>query len=147
MAWNDNLTKELDNYLNRVRQLGPKAVEAARKTIDDESKQVYDKIKQSIELKHNDTGGLANSLKLEPDGNNGYGSHKNKVFFDGENEEGIAYQKIANTLNKGRAARVSNSGEEYGAITGTHFTDDAISGLRGLTGRINENIDKVLKDN
>lgn len=50
-----------------------------------------------------------------------------RISYDGENEEGIAYQLIANALNRGYF--LNNSGKY---VAGRHFIDEAVHLLKGL---------------
>jgi hypothetical protein len=143
MAWNDGISKMMNDYLESISDLGDEVFDVFKKTIDEAAQQYEQDIVPGIPS--GETKGLAASFTVEKElkGSKWYGY---KAEFKGENERGDPYQKIANVLNYGRPAGTSRSGRGYGAITGTHFITNAVSKLQGLSERINENIDNVLRE-
>lgn len=112
----------LDEFENFSDEAKEAAKEAIREVLSEKAKEVKEYLKLHVPRR---TGGLSNSIidvKIED-------SDRRiafRVIFEGTNEDGIAYQRIANSLNNGFFLP---SGK---FVTGKHFIDEAISLLRGM---------------
>ena len=107
--------------------------------------QVVDKyaneFKNNVEAQtpQGETGELARNIKLKKTSRKGqYGW---RLVFDGYNEQtGAALQMIANTLNKGRQAGISDSGRPISKMEGIHFIDSQLEILRQIDPAIEKNM-------
>lgn len=153
----DGITKQFDNlmcvdiaemlnaYIDKYEQIIP----VIQNMIDEAAEQVFKDIENKVLSEHFVTGNLVASLEMTPLVDNAKVNPKKygyNIEFKGENAQGIPYAKIANVLNFGREAGETKFGKKYGAIEGTHFIDEAIRPLKGLTNRINQRIEKLLQD-
>ncbi len=156
---NDDATKELDGYLQKISNLGEVAITALKEQIDTEVEEFKNSVLQSILQQHTITGGLAGSFTVEQDTRKSESYYGYRFEFKGKSPRGESYEKIANVLNHGRSATGRTKqrraalklGHSYGAIAGTLFVTKAITKLKGMDDRINQAIDKkirpVLEDN
>ena len=114
---------ELDSFLENLSYIGRDAISATTEVIDEESTQLYENIKASTPVR---TGGLKNSLvkRRKTDNHARYGYI---IDYEGYNEQGVPFSKIARTLNKGTKT-----------ISATRHIDRAIRKLKGLDDRIYE---------
>ena len=121
MSWNDGVSKELNDYLESLSGIGDKSKEALKAQVDIEAETVRSALDKTAPRK---TGNLAKSLvKVEvTNRKNWYGY---RIEFEGNNQHGVPYQKIANILNFGSST-----------IKGTRFISRAIRKLRGMDDRI-----------
>lgn len=115
---NDELNKFMEESL---KPLGNAAIEATKEVIDEEARSLYENIKAGTPVR---TGGLVGSLaiKRKTDKPNRYGY---VVAYEGYNEQGVPYSKIARTLNKGTKT-----------ISAIRHIDRAIRKLKGIDDRI-----------
>ena len=116
--------KELIEYLESISAMDDTAKEAVREQVDFEAEKVRDILERTAP--RGETGGLARSLtKVQiTTRKDWYGF---RIEFEGNNERGVPYSKIANILN---------FGSSY--IQGTRFISKAIRKLRGMDERILE---------
>jgi len=116
----DGVTKELAGYFQKLEELGGMAKDAIKEQVDIEASQAESTIQGGIPL--GDTGGLERSLrKTKIDTGNKYGY---RLEFEGENEKGVPYAKIANILNSGSST-----------IKPRRFVTKAVKKLKGLDDR------------
>jgi len=136
----------LNKYTAKVDQVIP----IVKEEIDKAAEQVKRDIDNGVRAEHYQTGELASSLTISPLASNDKPNAKKygyEIEFKGENAHGVPYAKIANILNYGRDAfEGSKTKKAYGGIEGSHFIDEAIRPLKGLTKRISERIEKHLLD-
>jgi Iap family predicted aminopeptidase len=128
MAWNDGISKELNNYLESVSKHAETAVEAIKEQIDIEAELVRTELEQNTP--RGATLGLLSSLRKVQivARRNWYGY---AIEFVGIDSHGTPYQKIANILNYGTST-----------IQGTRFISRAIRKLKGMDERIVERFKK-----
>lgn len=114
---------ELDSFLENLSHIGRDAISATTEVIDEESTLLFENIKESTPIR---SGGLKNSLVIrrKNDSPTRYGYI---IDYEGYNEQGVAYSKIARTLNKGTKT-----------VSATRHIDRAIRKLKGLDDRIYE---------
>jgi len=123
MGWNDGATKELNDYLESLKQAGSLATEAITQQIDLEAEKVRAALTKTAP--RGKTGGLVASLtKAQVAGRREWYGYS--LTFKGSHPDGTPYQKIANILNFGTSH-----------IKGTRFISKAIRQLRGMDDRIN----------
>lgn len=112
----------LKDYLQKLETYGDKAIEAIKEQIDIETDTLENQIKDNIPT---NTGGLKNSLTRKAI------TDKNKygfiLSFEGYDPNGVPYEKIANSLNKGTST-----------IKPRKFITRAIKNLKGLDERVME---------
>lgn len=133
---NKNIGVMLDAHLKEITEKSKKAaIEAYVEVIDKEAEQCFQNIKEdtpesdSLETTK-DVGNLKSSiLKEKINDPNKYGY---KIYFDGYNSKGVAYQKIANALNSGATLK---SG---GIIEPRWFISKAVHKLKNMDLRINK---------
>lgn len=128
----------LSKATQEAMQAGKQAFE---KTIDVAAEKTYEKIKITIPYKEGNLKGSFEKIaeiKGSKKRSHRYGWY---LKFDGYNINGIAYQLIANTINKGFPAT-----KKRGTISGTFFIDNAVAGLKGLDLKIIENIQISMND-
>jgi len=135
MAFNDGITKLLNEFVVGASKSGEIAMREFKAEVDEAATQYYKEILNTVPVAIDSGGSLRDSLIIEPD-KRGSMYHGHKIRFDGYDERGVAYQTIANTLNGGRGAVWG----AHGAITGTGFIDIAQSKLRDLSKRIEDRI-------
>jgi hypothetical protein len=115
----DGVTKELSDYLRRLESLGDMAAEAIREQIDLEAAAVEDAIRDGVPV---NTGGLRASLtRTDIDTPRRYGK---RLEFEGNDQNGVPYAKIANVLEYGRSD-----------TKGLRFIRRAVKSLKGLDDR------------
>jgi len=121
MSWNDGVTKELADYLESLHDVGKIAIESVKMQVDEEADKLVAALDSSTPF---DTGGLRSSLTKTQitDRPTWYG---HRIAYEGENEQNIPYQKIANSLNAGRSGK-----------PGTRFIAKAVRKLKGMDARI-----------
>lgn len=114
---------ELDNYIQSISHVGRDAINATTEVIDEESTLLFENMKSSTPVR---TGGLKNSLVIrrKTDNPRRYGYI---IEYEGYNEQGVPYSKIARTLNRGTIT-----------ISATRHIDRAVRKLKGLDDRIYE---------
>lgn len=124
MAWNDGVSKELEEYFNNIGTFGEKAIEAVKEQIDIEVNKLILQLESTTP--RGATLGLLNSLRNSKitAKRNWYGY---SVEFVGQDRKGTPYQKIANILNYGTSF-----------IKGTRFITKAIHNLKNMDERIYE---------
>ena len=142
MAWNDGVSKELEEYFNNIGTFGDKAIEAVKEQIDIEVNKLilhryFTQLSTSLQLESTTprgaTLGLLNSLRNSriTAKRNWYGY---SVEFVGQDRKGVPYQKIANILNYGTSF-----------IKGTRFITKAIHNLKNMDERIYERFQTKIK--
>lgn len=131
MAWNDGVSKELEEYFNNIGTFGDKAIEAVKEQIDIEVNKLILQLESTTP--RGATLGLLNSLR-----NSRITAKKNwygySVEFVGQDRKGVPYQKIANILNYGTSF-----------IKGTRFITKAIHNLKNMDERIYERFQTKIK--
>jgi len=116
----DGVVKELAEYFEKLETLGDMAVEAIKETIDEEAAKVESEIKSGTP--QGATGGLARSMtRVKIDNGKKYGY---RLEYEGSNENGVPYAKIANILNSGTST-----------VKPLRFITKAVKKLKGLDGR------------
>jgi len=127
MAWNDGVTKQLNDFLNELTEggkvdIGETYIASVKAVIDDAVDSYGVFIKDTVPV---DTGELKNSFVIEKIENrkNWYGYN---AEFKGIAKNGTPYQKIANILNYGVP----------GKFAGTYFITRAIRRLKGMDQKI-----------
>ena len=131
MAWNDGVSKELEEYFNNIGTFGEKAIEAVKEQIDIEVNKLVLQLESTTP--RGATLGLLNSLsnsKITAK-RNWYGY---SVEFVGQDRKGVPYQKIANILNYGTSF-----------IKGTRFITKEIHNLKNMDERIYERFQTKIK--
>lgn len=131
MAWNDGVSKELEEYFNNIGTFGDKAIEAVKEQIDIEVNKLILQLESTTP--RGATLGLLNSLRNSKitAKRNWYGY---SVEFVGQDRKGVPYQKIANILNYGTSF-----------IKGTRFITKAIHNLKNMDERIYERFQTKIK--
>lgn len=131
MAWNDGVSKELEEYFNNIGTFGDKAIEAVKEQIDIEVNKLI--LQLETTTPRGATLGLLNSLRNSriTAKRNWYGY---SVEFVGQDRKGVPYQKIANILNYGTSF-----------IKGTRFITKAIHNLKNMDERIYERFQTKIK--
>lgn len=131
MAWNDGVSKELEEYFNNIGTFGDKAIEAVKEQIDIEVNKLI--LQLEYTTPRGATLGLLNSLRNSriTAKRNWYGY---SVEFVGQDRKGVPYQKIANILNYGTSF-----------IKGTRFITKAIHNLKNMDERIYERFQTKIK--
>lgn len=131
MAWNDGVSKELEEYFNNIGTFGDKAIEAVKEQIDIEVNKLILQLESTTP--RGATLGLLNSLRNSriTAKRNWYGY---SVEFVGQDRKGVPYQKIANILNYGTSF-----------IKGTRFITKAIHNLKNMDQRIYERFQTKIK--
>lgn len=131
MAWNDGVSKELEEYFNNIGTFGDKAIEAVKEQIDIEVNKLILQLESTTP--RGATLGLLNSLRDSriTAKRNWYGY---SVEFVGQDRKGVPYQKIANILNYGTSF-----------IKGTRFITKAIHNLKNMDERIYERFQTKIK--
>lgn len=131
MAWNDGVSKELEEYFNNIATFGDKAIEAMKEQIDIEVNKLILQLESTTP--RGATLGLLNSLRNSriTAKRNWYGY---SVEFVGQDRKGVPYQKIANILNYGTSF-----------IKGTRFITKAIHNLKNMDERIYERFQTKIK--
>lgn len=131
MAWNDGVSKELEEYFNNIGTFGDKAIEAVKEQIDIEVNKLILQLESTTP--RGATLGLLNSLRSSriTAKRNWYGY---SVEFVGQDRKGVPYQKIANILNYGTSF-----------IKGTRFITKAIHNLKNMDERIYERFQTKIK--
>mgnify|MGYP006921155950 FL=1 len=131
MAWNDGVSKELEEYFNNIGTFGDKAIEAVKEQIDIEVNKLVLQLESTTP--RGATLGLLNSLRNSriTAKRNWYGY---SVEFVGQDKKGVPYQKIANILNYGTSF-----------IKGTRFITKAIHNLKNMDERIYERFQTKIK--
>jgi len=97
MSWNDGVTKELADFLERICEIGDKSKQAIIKQVDIEANKLRAELFKSAP--RGVTLGLVNSLtKIQvTDRPSWYGW---RIEFQGKDAHGTPYQKIANMTKK-----------------------------------------------
>lgn len=113
----------LTNYLAGLSSdLAPAVIEAVKEELDAIGDETFEKIREGTPV---NTGALKNSLRKERIEKKGkYGT---RIFYDGYNSDGVPFQLIANSLNKGGAET---------SFQATHHIDKAVKGLKGMDARL-----------
>lgn len=127
-GWNDGVSKQLADFFNELGNLGDIVQDCIKEQIDYE----VNLLKQNISstTPRGKTLGLWSSLS-QSQITARYNWYGWSVTFEGENEKGVPYQKIANILNYGTSH-----------IQGTRFISKAIRKLKNMDDRILERIEK-----
>lgn len=113
---------EFDDFLkDTLDPIKEASIRSVKEVIDEEAQKLYEEIKSTTPVR---TGKLAQSLtiKRKTGSANRYGY---LIDYEGYNEQGIPFSKIARTLNKGTKS-----------ISATRHIDRAIRNLKGLDERI-----------
>jgi len=127
----DGVTKELKEYFQKLEELGDMAKDAIKEQVDAEAAQAESTIQGGIPL--GDTGGLERSLRnTKIDTGNKYGY---RLEFEGENEKGVPYAKIANILNSGTST-----------VKPRRFITKTVKKLKGLDGRAAQRFQEKTKN-
>jgi len=123
--------KELTEYLESLSSIGDMSKAAVREQVDIEAEKVRDILARTAPR---DTGGLARSLRKVEITTRAkwYGW---RIEFEGDDPNGVPYQKIANVLNFGSST-----------IQGTRFISKAIRKLKGMDARIVERFENKTKN-
>jgi hypothetical protein len=126
----DGVTKQLHDYLGGLEKLGAIAVESIKEQIDIEADAMESALRDTTPK---GSGGLARSLAATSiDTPKRYGR---KLLYDGENERGIPYEKIANILEYGTSS-----------IRPRRFIRKVVKQLKGLDDRAAERFENKTKD-
>lgn len=131
MAWNDGVSKELEECFINIGTFGDKAIEAVKEQIDIEVNKLILQLESTTP--RGATLGLLNSIRNSriTAKRNWYGY---SVEFVGQDRKGVPYQKIANILNYGTSF-----------IKGTRFITKAIHNLKNMDERIYERFQTKIK--
>lgn len=120
MSWNDGISKEMDKYCNDILMKIPEvSLESIKEAVDIASNKFYADIENSTPV--GISGGLKDSFKQEKINNTGYYGYRNT--FEGEDSNGVPYEKIANVLNYGT---------HDGRIAPKYFVTKAIRKLKSI---------------
>jgi len=126
----DGVTKELAEYFQKLEELGDMAKDAIKEQVDVEAAQAESTIQGGTPK--GETLGLLGALtKTKIDTGNKYGY---RLEFEGENEKGVPYAKIANILNSGSST-----------IKPRRFITKAIKKLKGLDSRAAQRFEEKTK--
>lgn len=116
----DGITKQFQNYFGKISEVGDMAIDALKEQIDIETNAVEQELQ--LTTPKGETGGLARSLNratVNTDKRYGY-----VLSYEGNDEHGTPYEKIANILNSGSST-----------ITPRRFVTKAVKKLKGLDER------------
>ena len=120
MSWNDGISKEMDKYCNDILMKIPEvSLESVKEAVDIASNTFYNDIEKSTPVGL--SGGLKGSFKQEKINNTDYYGYRN--IFEGEDPNGVPYEKIANVLNYGT---------HDGRIEPNYFVTKAIRKLKSI---------------
>ena len=156
MAWNDGLTKEIDNFFNSVLgELGDSAIDIIKDTVDKYSLELYRDLKKNTPVAKNikDSVNLPDRLtshRITEKGSKFYGY---RILYEGEFKRGdkmIPYQKLANILNFGSVVaqkkKDGSYGKEYTNIKANRYITKAVKKLKKIDPEINEKFKKKEKE-
>jgi len=116
----DGVTKQFEEYFEKLERLGDMAVEAVKEQIDIEAGYVEGEIRDNTPS--GDTGGLSRAfVRINITTGKKYGY---RLEYEGENADGVPYQKIANILDHGTST-----------IKPRRFISRAVKKLKGLDDR------------
>ena len=116
--------KELQNFTTEAKAA---AIESIREVLAEKAHEVEQYLKTHSPVgKTGKLHGAIINVKIEDNENR----IAFRVSYDGTNKDGVAYQLIANSLNRGFFL---NNGKY---IAGRHFIDDAIHLLKGIDEQI-----------
>lgn len=133
MEWNDGISKEMDRYINYILgSVVDVSIESIKQVIDKASDTFVNDIQHNIPIKH---GGLQKALKQEKMDTKDYYGTKN--MFEGTNEEGIPYEKIANVLNYGT---------KDGRIDPRYFVTTAVRRLKFIDKEIDKTYEQKINE-
>lgn len=127
---NDGITDELLNFFESLAKIGDLAIEALKEQIDIETDNAEKNLQATTPV---NTGGLQGSLTRTL--LNEYGKYGHVLKYDGNDPNGVPYEKIANILNKGTST-----------VKPQKFITKTIRNLKGLDDRAAERFEK-LKNN
>ena len=142
----DNIERVLGRFADRIGAFAY-MVEVAYATTTVNTVDEYAKeFKNSVEKNTpSDTGDLIRSIKLKRTVKKGvYGKDTNYgwvLMFDGyTKEQGVAFQLIANTLNAGRKAGISDNGRPISSMEALKFIDKQLAVLRQINPKVEQNM-------
>jgi len=127
----DGVTKQLEEYFEKLERLGDMAIEAVKEQIDIEAGCVEGEIRDNTPT--GDTGGLARSftqVKIDTLKKYGY-----RLEYEGSAPDGTPYAKIANILNSGSST-----------IKPRRFISRAVKKLKGLDDRAAKRFEEITKN-
>lgn len=128
---NDGFTESLAEMFEDLTHTGDKAIEAVKEQIDIEAKEVEQALQSSTPV--GKTGRLSKSLtKKQISDNNRYGY---TLTYEGEDENGNSYEKIANVLNYGSST-----------LKPRKFITRAVKKLKGLDDRAAQRFEEKLRN-
>ena len=129
--WNDGISKQISDYFETLIDKSALVEQAVKEQIDIEAETVLSELEKAAP--RGQTLGLLKSLKKSEitAREKWYGW---SIEFQGQDQNGTPYQKIANILNYG----TSN-------FKGTRFISRAIRKLKGLDERATERLEKKMK--
>lgn len=126
MEWNDGISKEMDKYFNNVlANISEVSIDSIKEVVDKASAQFYNDVQKDTPIR---SGGLQKSLVQEKIDTGDYYGTKN--MFEGNDANGVPYEKIANILNYGK---------KDGSIDPKYFVTRAVRKLKS----IDKDIDKT----
>lgn len=117
----EGIGKQLQKYFEKLSEVGEMAIDALKVQIDIETDAVEQELHRTTP--RGETGGLVRSLKrkeISSDKRYGY-----ILIYEGEDEYGNSYEKIANILNFGSST-----------IKPRHFLTKAVKKLKGMDERV-----------
>lgn len=117
----EGIGKQLQKYFEKLSEVGDVAIDALKVQIDIETDAVEQELRRTTPK--GETGGLARSLRrtvVIADKRYGY-----VLTYEGEDEYGNSYEKIANILNFGSST-----------IKPRHFLTKAVKKLKGMDERV-----------
>lgn len=127
----DGITKQLRDYFEELSEVGEMAIESVKEQIDAETDRVEQELQRNTP--QGKTGRLARSLtRTEEKTDKRYGY---KLTYEGEDEYGNSYEKVANVLNYGSST-----------VRPKKFVTKAIKTLKGLDNRAAERFEEKTKD-
>lgn len=132
----DGIGTQIQNYLDSMVSIIEKgAIMVVIQAVDRGAIEFKRIVEGATPVSINGGGELRNSIELTQTFNNGrYGY---RLQFLGYTERyGVPLQLIANTLNTGRPAGISDTGRGYGAIEGIKFINNALSRLAEINPEI-----------
>ena len=118
----NKVCEEFDTFIkDTLEPIQDASISSVKEVVDEEAQKLYEEIKSSTPVR---TGKLAQSLTIKRK-NSSANRYGYIVDYEGYNELGVPFSKIARTLNKGTKA-----------ISATRHIDRAIRNLKGLDERI-----------
>lgn len=124
----DIITKEVSDHIEIATNA---AIDSLKEVVDERSQKCFEMLQKNTQV---DTGGLQKSLTINKlNSINRYGY---TIDFDGYNERGIAYSKIARALNNGSQNHLKSQG----------FINRAVRTLKGMDDEIDERFEQKMNE-